>query len=112
MGYQKTIVPDQGARITVNAALSFNVPDQPTIPYIEGDAIGVDITPVMRHVVDAAIDKAFSGQRSINENTPRPAVPGRVMRKPSYRSYSCVAAVQCHPLRGRRRISPGSRQEG
>ncbi|VAW74587.1 Isocitrate dehydrogenase [NADP], partial [hydrothermal vent metagenome] len=55
-----------GEKITVNADLSLNVPDQPIVPFIEGDGIGVDITPVMRDVVDAAVDKAFGGTRKIS----------------------------------------------
>ncbi len=66
MGYQNITVPDQGEKITVNADLSLNVPDQPIVPFIEGDGIGVDITPVMRDVVDAAVDKAFGGARKIS----------------------------------------------
>ncbi|MDT8386824.1 MAG: NADP-dependent isocitrate dehydrogenase [Thiogranum sp.] len=65
MVYQKIAVPEQGEKITVNADLSLNVPDQPIIPFIEGDGIGVDITPVMRDVVDAAVEKAFAGKRKI-----------------------------------------------
>jgi isocitrate dehydrogenase len=65
MGYQKIVVPDQGEKITVNDDLSLNVPDKPIVPFIEGDGIGVDITPVMRDVVDAAVDKAFGGTRRI-----------------------------------------------
>ncbi len=66
MGYQKIVVPDQGEKITVNDDLSLNVPDQPLIPFIEGDGIGVDITPVMRIVVDAAVEKAYAGKRRIS----------------------------------------------
>jgi len=66
MGYQKIVVPEQGEKITVNDDLSLNVPDQPLIPFIEGDGIGVDITPVMRAVVDAAVEKAFAGKRRIS----------------------------------------------
>jgi len=66
MGYQKITVPEQGEKITVNTDLSLNVPDQPIVPFIEGDGIGVDITPVMRDVVDAAIDKASGGKRRIS----------------------------------------------
>ncbi len=66
MGYQKISVPGQGEKITVNDDLSLNVPDQPIVPFIEGDGIGVDITPVMRQVVDAAVDKAFGGKRKIS----------------------------------------------
>ena len=52
--YQHIKVPAQGEKITVNGDMSLNVPDQPIIPFIEGDGIGVDITPVMIDVVDAA----------------------------------------------------------
>jgi isocitrate dehydrogenase len=41
-------------------------PDNPIIPFIEGDGIGVDITPVMKAVVDAAVDKAYGGERRIH----------------------------------------------
>ncbi|AXY57183.1 NADP-dependent isocitrate dehydrogenase [Acinetobacter chinensis] len=65
MGYQKITVPADGGKITVNADLSLNVPNHPIIPFIEGDGIGVDITPAMKSVVDAAVLKAYSGKRSI-----------------------------------------------
>ncbi|TCS71581.1 isocitrate dehydrogenase (NADP) [Sulfuritortus calidifontis] len=58
-------VPAQGAKITVNADFSLNVPDRPIIPFIEGDGTGVDITPVMRAVLDAAVAKAYAGRRQI-----------------------------------------------
>ncbi|CAH1387902.1 NADP-dependent isocitrate dehydrogenase [Candidatus Nitrotoga sp. M5] len=58
-------VPPQGQRITVNKDCTLNVPDQPIIPFIEGDGIGVDITPVMRSVVDEAVSKAYDGKRQI-----------------------------------------------
>ena len=54
-----------GDKITVNADFSLNVPDRPIVPYIEGDGIGRDITPVMRKVVDAAVAKAYDSKRSI-----------------------------------------------
>src|SRR5574343_1778544 len=63
--YQHIKVPAQGQKITVNADMSLNVPDQPIIPYIEGDGTGLDITPVMLKVVDAAVAKAYGGQRQI-----------------------------------------------
>lgn len=47
MGYQKIVVPADGSKITVNADLSLNVPNHPIIPFIEGDGIGVDITPTI-----------------------------------------------------------------
>ena len=66
MGYQKIQVPASGDKITVNADMSLNVPDNPIIPYIEGDGIGVDISPVMIKVVDAAVEKAYGGARKIS----------------------------------------------
>lgn len=65
MAYDKVIVPRDGEKITVNADLSLNVPNNPIIPFIEGDGIGVDITPVMIKVVNGAVDKAYHGKRSI-----------------------------------------------
>ena len=65
MTYQHIKLPATGEAISVNVDLSLNVPDQPIIPYIEGDGIGVDITPVMKTVIDAAVDKAYGGKRSI-----------------------------------------------
>lgn len=66
MGYKKIQVPAVGDKITVNADHSLNVPDQPIIPFIEGDGIGVDISPVMIKVVDAAVEKAYGGKRKIS----------------------------------------------
>ncbi|WP_296239051.1 NADP-dependent isocitrate dehydrogenase [Psychrobacter sp. UBA5136] len=65
MPYDKVIVPRDGEKITVNADLSLNVPNHPITPFIEGDGIGVDITPVMIKVVDAAVSKAYKGKKSI-----------------------------------------------
>ncbi|MBY4949232.1 NADP-dependent isocitrate dehydrogenase [Cupriavidus respiraculi] len=62
--YQHIKVP-AGNKITVNPDFSLNVPDNPIIPYIEGDGTGVDITPVMIKVVDAAVEKAYAGKRRI-----------------------------------------------
>ncbi|TXI17787.1 MAG: NADP-dependent isocitrate dehydrogenase [Nitrosomonas sp.] len=64
--YQYIRVPVNGKKIQVNADNSLVVPDNPIIPFIEGDGIGIDITPVMRKVVDAAIEKAYRGQRKIS----------------------------------------------
>ncbi len=63
--YQHIQVPQSGDKITVNADFSLNVPDRPIIPFIEGDGIGIDVTPVMRKVIDAAIEKAYGGKRRI-----------------------------------------------
>ena len=65
MGYQHIKVPTTGDRIRVNADFSLAVPDQPIIPFIEGDGTGVDITPVMCKVTDAAVRKAYDGRRAI-----------------------------------------------
>jgi isocitrate dehydrogenase len=64
--YQHIKVPADGQKITVNADFSLNVPDNPIIPYIEGDGTGIDITPVMIKVVDAAVAKAYGGKRKIS----------------------------------------------
>ena len=64
--YQHITVPADGQKITVNADRSLNVPDQPIIPFIEGDGTGSDITPVMIKVVDAAVAKAYGGARKIS----------------------------------------------
>ena len=65
MAYTHIVVPANAERIRVNADHSLNTPDRPIIPFIEGDGIGVDITPVMRQVVDAAVTKAYAGRRAI-----------------------------------------------
>lgn len=64
--FQHIKVPAEGKQITVNADFSLNVPDNPIIPYIEGDGTGVDISPVMIKVVDAAVAKAYGGKRKIS----------------------------------------------
>jgi isocitrate dehydrogenase len=64
--YQHIKLPAQGQKITVNPDFSLNVPDQPIVPYIEGDGTGLDITPVMIKVVDAAVAKAYGGKRQIH----------------------------------------------
>ena len=63
--YAHIKVPTTGQKITVNKDYSLSVPDQPIIPYIEGDGTGVDITPVMIKVVDAAVAKAYGGKKKI-----------------------------------------------
>ncbi|ODC03149.1 NADP-dependent isocitrate dehydrogenase [Terasakiispira papahanaumokuakeensis] len=66
MGYQNIKVPATGEKITVNADNSINVPNNPIIPFIEGDGIGVDVSPAMIKVVDAAVQKAYNGERKIS----------------------------------------------
>ncbi|WP_018872589.1 NADP-dependent isocitrate dehydrogenase [Thioalkalivibrio sp. ALJ16] len=65
MAYQHIQVPAKGERITVDKQGKLTVPDRPIIPFIEGDGIGVDITPVMRRVTDAAVEKAYGGKKAI-----------------------------------------------
>ena len=65
MGYQHIQVP-AGDKITVNADNSLNVPNNPIIPFIEGDGIGVDVTPPMINVIDAAVEKAYAGAKKIS----------------------------------------------
>jgi isocitrate dehydrogenase len=64
--YQHITVPAGGAKITVNKDFSLNVPNNPIIPFIEGDGTGLDITPVMIKVVDAAVKKAYAGAKQIH----------------------------------------------
>ncbi|TFH86384.1 NADP-dependent isocitrate dehydrogenase [Billgrantia azerbaijanica] len=66
MGFQKIVVPEGGEKITVNADNTLNVPNEPIIPFIEGDGIGVDVTPAMKIVIDAAVQKAYGGERQIH----------------------------------------------
>lgn len=65
MSYKHITIPKQGQKITVNKDLSLNVPNNPIIPYIEGDGTGIDITPVMIKVVDAAVKKAYGSDKKI-----------------------------------------------
>lgn len=63
MTFQKIEVP-AGEKISIKNG-ELNVPNHPIVPFIEGDGIGADITPVMKKVVDAAVDKAYSGKKKI-----------------------------------------------
>ena len=65
MTFEKIQVPEFGEPITVNAEFKLNVPNHPIIPFIEGDGIGVDVTPAMIQVVDAAVKKAYGDKRKI-----------------------------------------------
>ena len=66
MGYKHIQVPAEGEKITVNDDYSLNVPNNPIIPFIEGDGIGIDISPVMIEVVNAAVEKAYDGSKKIS----------------------------------------------
>ncbi len=65
MSYDKITPPETGTKIEKSSSGGLNVADNPIIPYIEGDGIGVDITPVMRHVLDEAVKKAYNGEKQI-----------------------------------------------
>ena len=65
MSYQHIVVPT-GEKISVNKDFSINVPNTPIIPFIEGDEVGAEITPVMKKVIDAAVEKAYNGARKIS----------------------------------------------
>jgi isocitrate dehydrogenase len=65
MTHQHIQVPQGGEKITLNADGSLNVPHHPIVGFVEGDGIGVDVTPVMRKVIDAAVEKAYGGERQI-----------------------------------------------
>ena len=65
MSYQHIKLPAGGHKITVNADCSINVPDEPIIPFIEGDGIGIDIWPASQKVFDAAVEKAYNGVKKI-----------------------------------------------
>src|ERR1041384_2170872 len=65
MAYKHIKVPSGGEKIRVNKDFSLAVPDNPIVPYIEGDGTGLDITPVMLKVVDAAVRKAYGGKKNV-----------------------------------------------
>ncbi len=65
MECRRISIPEVGEKIAVNPDHPLSVPGIPIIPYIEGDGIGVDISPVMIKFVDAAVEKAYDGQRRI-----------------------------------------------
>ncbi|PUB78202.1 MAG: NADP-dependent isocitrate dehydrogenase [gamma proteobacterium symbiont of Ctena orbiculata] len=65
MAYDKIEIPSTGEKISIDANGALNVPNNPIIPYIEGDGIGMDISPVMLKVIDAAVEKAYAGERKI-----------------------------------------------
>ncbi|MBN2731513.1 MAG: NADP-dependent isocitrate dehydrogenase [Balneolaceae bacterium] len=65
MSYNKITPPENGTKIEKQADGKLKVGDNPIIPYIEGDGIGVDITPTMKHVLDSAVKKAYDGKKKI-----------------------------------------------
>lgn len=65
MTYQHIVIPSDGSKIATNSDGSLSIPDRPIIPYIEGDGIGVDVTPPMIDVINKAVEKAYNGTKSI-----------------------------------------------
>jgi isocitrate dehydrogenase len=65
MQYDHIAAPKDGEAITVNRDHSLSVPERPVIPFVEGDGIGIDVTPVMKDVVDAAVRQAYDDKRAI-----------------------------------------------
>jgi len=66
MSYTKITPPSVGETITRSADGTLNIPNNPIIPFIEGDGIGIDITPAMIHVIDSAVEKAYGGSKKIS----------------------------------------------
>lgn len=66
MSFDKLTKPTEGTVITNNPDGTVNVGNDPIVPYIEGDGIGIDISPVMKNVVDSAVEKAYGGKKKIN----------------------------------------------
>ena len=62
----KTIRPSLGSKITLNSDGHLNVPNNPIIPFIEGDGIGPDIWKSSVRVLDAAVEKAYNGKKKIS----------------------------------------------
>ena len=65
MIYEKMSMPADGQAITMNTDFTLNVPDFPVIPFVEGDGIGIDVTPVMQRVVAVAVTGAYGNERAI-----------------------------------------------
>ena len=97
--YQHIKVPAQGQRISVNADLSLSVPDNPIIPFIEGDGTGVDITPVMIKVVDAAVAKSYGGKRKIARAALPETLAEAVKSFPRQALHAAVLGF-VHPISG------------
>ena len=65
MPYQHVVVPSEGERVTASNG-KLNVPDNPILLFIEGDGIGYDIMTASKRIWDAAVEKAFHGNRKIS----------------------------------------------
>ena len=64
MSYENVLVPDNGAKVSIENG-NLNVPDNPIIPFVEGDGTGRDIWKASQRVFDAAVEKAYHGRRKI-----------------------------------------------
>ena len=65
MEFHHIAVPEAGRRLRINSDFTLDVPDEPILPFIEGDGIGIDVTPAMRRVVDAAVAQAYGSGRRV-----------------------------------------------
>ena len=65
MAFEHIKEPDAGSKISIDSSGNLIVPDNPIIPFIEGDGIGSDITPAMIRVVDSAVEKSYGGKKKI-----------------------------------------------
>ena len=65
MAFEHIKEPDTGSKISIDSSGNLIVPDNPIIPFIEGDGIGSDITPAMIRVVDSAVEKSYGGKKKI-----------------------------------------------
>ena len=65
MAFEHIKEPDTGSKISIDSSGKLIVPDNPIIPFIEGDGIGSDITPAMISVVDSAVEKSYGGKKKI-----------------------------------------------
>ena len=65
MTYQHIRIPSDAAPVTIDRDGCPRAPDAVIIPFIEGDGIGIDVTPVMRSVLDAAVERAYGGKRTL-----------------------------------------------
>ena len=66
MAYKNIKIPSVGEKISFDKTGKLVVPDNPIIPYIEGDGIGIDISPAMIAVVDRAVEVAYEGKKNIS----------------------------------------------
>ncbi len=66
MDFKHIVVPEEGEKINFNSSNELVIPNNPIIPFIEGDGIGSDITPAMINVVDSSVSKAYKDKKKIS----------------------------------------------